>query len=419
MINRFRSVFLFLPLILSFIYGKSVIAVADVSSEGLSDFEVKQIYNRLESDLVNLGQYNVTSRQEVDKIMVGRGANHRIVEVSPISGQSFTSLDSLTLTIHNTLEDTLGKGFDGDGDGDPEYSSEDDITLDIATHLLGDFDKTGVIDFYDLNAFVSAWYNKDYTYELGPATGTVPHLIPTYDEQFNIEDLAPFLRMWNWSYAFGQPLALDIPSDGLVSGFSFEKEKLVMTLPETDELISAVRISISCPDANVNTNTGLDKQFTFAFMSDWEEAGVKEFNLARTNLLDSLKTIDLGSIAGERELVNIYVSYEVLNPDGYIISRGSETLDYIPLPVDYVFDHAYPNPFNPVTKIEFGLPENQNVNIAIYDLMGREVAQLMNEPMLAGYHHITWHAKHQASGLYFVRMIAGNYSKVQKVMLLK
>ena len=69
MINRFRSVFLFLFLILSFIYGKSVIAVADVSSEGLSDFEVKQIYNRLESDLVNLGQYNVTSRQEVDKIL--------------------------------------------------------------------------------------------------------------------------------------------------------------------------------------------------------------------------------------------------------------------------------------------------------------------------------------------------------------
>ena len=49
--------------------NKSVIAVADISADGLSNFEIKQFFNRLESDLVNLGQYNVTSRSEVDKIL--------------------------------------------------------------------------------------------------------------------------------------------------------------------------------------------------------------------------------------------------------------------------------------------------------------------------------------------------------------
>ena len=53
----------------SFAQGKSVIAVADVSAEGLSKIQIKQFRKRLESDLVNLGQYSVTSRQEMDKIL--------------------------------------------------------------------------------------------------------------------------------------------------------------------------------------------------------------------------------------------------------------------------------------------------------------------------------------------------------------
>lgn len=63
--------YLLLVLLISLLSAqtKSVIAIADVSADGLSNFEIKQFFNRLESDLVNLGQYRVTSRQEVDKIL--------------------------------------------------------------------------------------------------------------------------------------------------------------------------------------------------------------------------------------------------------------------------------------------------------------------------------------------------------------
>ena len=354
-----------------------------------------------------------------DKIAYERLSDHRFIQINLIPGQSFTSMDSLTLTIMNTLTDTLGKGFDGDGDGDPEYSSEDDITLDIVTHLLGDYDTTGVIDIYDLNQFVSAWYAKDYFYELGPATGTVPHLIPTYDEQYNIEDLATFFRMWNWSYSFSQPLTKELVTDGLPSSFGFEDSRLIMTLPETDEIISAMRVSISCLNADVEINSNLEDEFTFALVRNWKDVAIKELNLARTNLNDSLKTIVLGQVKGDRNLVYIDIRYEVLNPDGFVISRGYKTVEYVPLPSNFILYPAYPNPFNPVATIEFGLPVEKNASIIIYDITGREVARLINKSLPAGYHKVKWVARNQASGIYFVRMISGEFIKVQKIMLVK
>ncbi|MBC8214105.1 MAG: hypothetical protein ISR90_01785 [Candidatus Marinimicrobia bacterium] len=60
---------LFLFIVTQLIGQKSVIAVADVKSDGLSEFEIKQLFNRIESDLVNLGQYQVTSRSEAEQIL--------------------------------------------------------------------------------------------------------------------------------------------------------------------------------------------------------------------------------------------------------------------------------------------------------------------------------------------------------------
>ncbi|WP_340103716.1 T9SS type A sorting domain-containing protein [Rhodohalobacter sp. 8-1] len=67
------------------------------------------------------------------------------------------------------------------------------------------------------------------------------------------------------------------------------------------------------------------------------------------------------------------------------------------LPVQFELFQNYPNPFNPSTTINFALPEQSDVTIRIYDVMGRRIATLMDENRLAGYHNVVWDARRVAS----------------------
>ncbi|AFN73325.1 hypothetical protein MROS_0081 [Melioribacter roseus P3M-2] len=89
------------------------------------------------------------------------------------------------------------------------------------------------------------------------------------------------------------------------------------------------------------------------------------------------------------------------------------------LPVSYSLEQNYPNPFNPTTTIKFSLPEKSIVKIAVYDLLGRLVANLVNGEYAAGYHTIQFNASDLASGVYFYRIEANDFVSVKKLMLLK
>jgi len=89
------------------------------------------------------------------------------------------------------------------------------------------------------------------------------------------------------------------------------------------------------------------------------------------------------------------------------------------IPTEYVLMAAYPNPFNPITNITYSLPEYTNVQIVIFDLTGKQIASLINEFQSPGYHSINCNADNHPSGMYFVKMIAGEYVNTQKLMLIK
>jgi len=78
-----------------------------------------------------------------------------------------------------------------------------------------------------------------------------------------------------------------------------------------------------------------------------------------------------------------------------------------------------PNPFNPTTTISYQLPVNSRVRLAVYDLAGRLVAELVNSAVNAGVHQVTWDASGTPSGIYFCRLEAGDFRAAQKVVLLK
>ncbi|MHB9013489.1 MAG: T9SS type A sorting domain-containing protein, partial [Ignavibacteriaceae bacterium] len=79
----------------------------------------------------------------------------------------------------------------------------------------------------------------------------------------------------------------------------------------------------------------------------------------------------------------------------------------------------YPNPFNPTTILNYSIPKSSFVTIKVYDVIGREVAVLVNEEKPAGDYSIIFNASNLASGIYFYKMQAGRFEKTQKMILLK
>ena len=89
------------------------------------------------------------------------------------------------------------------------------------------------------------------------------------------------------------------------------------------------------------------------------------------------------------------------------------------LPAKYQLYQNYPNPFNPTTNIQFSIPNSQLTILKVYDVLGREVATLVNELKQAGEYRVTWDASKMPSGVYFYRLTAGSFSQTRKLVLLR
>ena len=89
------------------------------------------------------------------------------------------------------------------------------------------------------------------------------------------------------------------------------------------------------------------------------------------------------------------------------------------MPASFELYQNYPNPFNPSTVIKFQVPNSSHVSIKVYDLIGREVAVLVDDIKEQGVYEINFDSKNLASGIYFYKMIAGDYTSVRKMNLLR
>jgi photosystem II stability/assembly factor-like uncharacterized protein len=109
-----------------------------------------------------------------------------------------------------------------------------------------------------------------------------------------------------------------------------------------------------------------------------------------------------------------------------LIRSGTE------IPDNFCLNQNYPNPFNPTTKIKFQIPQSplsrgvpassgrgMSVRLTIYDLLGRDVATLVNEQLKPGTYEIEWDGTNYPSGVYFYRLIAGDFNEVKRMVLLK
>ncbi len=89
------------------------------------------------------------------------------------------------------------------------------------------------------------------------------------------------------------------------------------------------------------------------------------------------------------------------------------------IPTEFALSQNYPNPFNPATTIKFQLPVNSKVSLKVYDILGSEVATLVDEVKEAGYYELSFNGSGLASGTYFFRINADNFVQTKKMILIK
>jgi len=145
---------------------------------------------------------------------------------------------------------------------------------------------------------------------------------------------------------------------------------------------------------------------------EWEKIGFVEGH-GNSNSPNDYSYLDNSKIFGE-------VSYRLkqIDTDGAfeysdVVTVTSKTL------AKYELYQNYPNPFNPSTVVSFTLPEMSHVKIAVYNVIGQEVAKLVDKEMEAGFHNITFDGSNLSTGLYIYRLETPNYSKTMKMILLR
>lgn len=122
------------------------------------------------------------------------------------------------------------------------------------------------------------------------------------------------------------------------------------------------------------------------------------------------------STAGDRKkVIQNVIGYF----DGSIILDVNDNPRAGSLPKDYRLEQNYPNPFNPVTQLQFTNSKFQMVTLKIYDMLGSEVATIVNQELQPGVYTKTWDAGNSAGGVYYYRLKAGSYSEIKKMLLVK
>lgn len=134
-----------------------------------------------------------------------------------------------------------------------------------------------------------------------------------------------------------------------------------------------------------------------------------------------------GSISAEEISVDkeVKVTYHADNNDLILakstskLSNSQILVQEVQLPTDYQLMQNYPNPFNPTTNISFSIPSDGQVSLAIYDVLGNEVAQLENGYKSAGNYSYSFDATNLTSGIYFYTIRSGKFLETKKMLLMK
>jgi len=335
--------------------------------------------------------------------------------------------DSLVITLHSPLHslDTLALSLQNVTDRSGLIA--DEMRYDLLSELLSDYTNDLKVDINDLPIFVSGWTNKDYSLELGPVSGEIPHFVPQVDSTYNLRDAMAFARMWNWSYEQTGLLALTRTILGEEPEIIQSGQNLAISVPRQ---ASSGQIVLQYPQASTDISVAKEEisEERLLLTKKDSEIGQVHVDFGYLNSKDN-KQIYFDTEYFTRNNSSVSMTYIFFSSDQEVISQGTSIIELRAIPEKFALHQNYPNPFNPYTTILYDIPEDSRVSLVIYDILGRQVRKLMDEDKVAGYYSFVWDGRDRigvpvGTGVYIYRIHArgfdsGSNSKTRKMLLLK
>lgn len=314
----------------------------------------------------------------------------------------FSSLDTISFYLNNVT--------------DSHELVTEEIPVEFATRLLGDYDDNLIIDISDLSEFANRWPTDD----IAPVEGFPPYFTLKTDGIINLRDAMAFARMWRW---FNEENEEDVAAPnqfGIAPNFSSSDNGFTMFL--SPDVVSGEITIINADEDLTLANNNLSQEGVFLSYRN------KIFNhyiidFSKFNSALSTKKTKLNFHVDQRKK-NLLFYYFLYNKEMELISSGSSTPLNENFPENFALKPNFPNPFNPSTTIPYELPEVSSIKIDIYDLAGKKIRTLVNNNVEAGFHTCVWNGKNDkgekiAAGVYIVSMKTRSLFQTRKIVLLK
>ena len=173
-------------------------------------------------------------------------------------------------------------------------------------------------------------------------------------------------------------------------------------------------ITLKWETATESNNLGFDVERSTNNISFEKIGSVKGKGTTTEAQQYSFKDINITTGKGKA-----YYRLKQIDFDGTSSYSDAIEVDYSIIPVEFSLSQNYPNPFNPTTNIKFGIPKEVKVVLKVYDILGKEVATIVDQKMEPGYYKYEWNGVSFASGVYFYRLDAGSFVKIKKMVLIK
>ncbi|HEX2896787.1 MAG TPA: T9SS type A sorting domain-containing protein [candidate division Zixibacteria bacterium] len=184
-------------------------------------------------------------------------------------------------------------------------------------------------------------------------------------------------------------------------------------------------------DSQVALCSGVDFGSGFPTNASWRQVAV--YYMTLSNWSASRAAINIDSIQilpdyAATEYFFVGVASEIIYPIWggpiNISTLGVDESDLNNIPSTFELEQNYPNPFNPTTNIKYGLPAKSHMTLKIYNLLGQEINTLVDQIVPAGTHETEWNGRDKtgaevASGIYFYKLVAGDFVQTKKMMLVK
>jgi hypothetical protein len=133
----------------------------------------------------------------------------------------------------------------------------------------------------------------------------------------------------------------------------------------------------------------------------------------------NIRAVVGSAIVGVSESNNIMLRGNTVSSYFFITNKETNVNELKIIPTQFNLYQNYPNPFNPTTIIKYEIPVTGKVVLSVFNLLGQEVSELVNQNQSAGLYEVTWDARNFSSGVYIYQLSSGNHSVSKKLLLLK